>query len=247
VKVRAAFRLLRLAAHVCRGAMTVACIYPRCDEQRRLLVKQQWSAKLLKILGIALTSSGDTPSAGLLVSNHISFIDVFAINAILPSSFVAKDEVHSWPLFGWLARHADTLFLQRGSRGAAQRARENMVEYLLSGKRVAVFPEGTTSLGDSVLPFHSAMFQAAIDTRVDVIPIAIVYTGSNGERSYNAAFAGEITLMQCLWSIACAQNVTVAVSVLGVHKIGDSDRRHLSAHVHHTISQHISGRVSRPV
>jgi 1-acyl-sn-glycerol-3-phosphate acyltransferase len=240
VRLRAVFRLLRVAVHVCRGALTIAISYPRCDEPRKLLLKQQWSVKLLKILGISLTWSGERPSAGLLVSNHISFVDVFAINAILPSSFVAKDEVRSWPLIGWLARHTDTLFLERGSRGAAQRAREQMVEHLKMGNRVAVFPEGTTSLGDGILPFHSAMFQAAIDADVVVTPLAIAYTDTNGKRNYAAAFVGETTLVECLWSIACAQDITVNVAVLPAHNIGDSDRRHLSSQIHHTISQRIS-------
>ncbi len=240
MKLRAVFRLLRVAAHVCRGALTVVVSYPRCDAQRKLLLKQQWSVRLLEILGVTLTWSGETPASGLLVSNHISFVDVFAINAILPSSFVAKDEVRSWPLIGWLARHTDTLFLERGSRGAAQRARERMVEHLKMGSRVAVFPEGTTSMGDGTLPFHSAMFQAAIDAGVSVTPLAIAYTGKNGERNYAAAFVGETTLVECLWSIACAQDITVSVAVLPAHKTGNSDRRHLSSQIHHAISHRIS-------
>lgn len=243
MKLRAAIpllRLLRVALHVCHGALTVAFIYPRCDEPRRLVLKQLWSIKLLKLLGISLVWSGETPPAGLLVSNHISFIDVYAINAIVPSSFVAKDEVRSWPLIGWLSKHTDTLFLERGNHNAAQRARKHMVEYLRAGKHVAVFPEGTTSNGDGMLPFHSAMFQAAIDAEAGITPIAIAYTDNNGERSYAAAFVGDMTLLECLWSIACTQGITVNVTVLPTHFTKEAERRHLSAHIHRAISHQIS-------
>jgi 1-acyl-sn-glycerol-3-phosphate acyltransferase len=239
VKLRAVLRLLRVALHVCHGMLTVALVYPRCDESRKLALKQQWSMRLLELFDLTLRWVGDLPPAGLLVSNHISFLDVFAINAIAPSSFVAKDEVRSWPLIGWLAKYTDTLFLERGSRGAAQRAREDMVSHLRAGKRVAVFPEGTTSNGDGMLPFHSAMFQAAIDAAVNISPIAITYTDGHGARSYATAFVGEMSLLQCLWSIACAQNIIATITLLPAHAAHDGDRRHLSAHVHRAISHHL--------
>lgn len=218
----------------------MALVYPRSDEAKKNLLKQRWSLRLLDLLHIKLEWSGAAPDNGLLVSNHISFIDVYAIDAIVPSSFVAKSEVRSWPLIGWLATHTDTLFMERGSRGAAQRAREQMVEHLRAGKRVTVFPEGTTSLGDGVLPFHSAMFQAAVDTAAAVTPIAVHYVDRGGKPSYAAAFVGETTLIECLWSIACADGVTVKMSILPPHSAAGSDRRHLAAHAHRAISHHLN-------
>lgn len=240
MKLHAATRLLRVALHVCRGALTVALVYPLSDETRRLVLKQRWSARLLELLDISLAWSGDIPRVGLLVANHISFVDVLAINAIVPVSFVAKNEVRSWPLIGWISKHTDTLFLERGSRSAAQRAREHMVEHLREGKRVAVFPEGTTSVGDGLLPFHSAMFQAAVDAGADITPIAIAYAGRDGARSYAAAFVGDTTLFECLWSIACAQHITVRVAVLPAHSGKAGDRRHLAAHMHRAISHQLN-------
>lgn len=233
-------RLLRVALHLCRGVLTVALVYPWGNERPLVALKQRWSARLLKLLGISLAQSGDMPSSGLLVSNHISFVDIFAINAIAPASFVAKDEVRSWPLIGWLSKHADTLFLERGSRAAAQRTRQHMVDYLHAGKRVAVFPEGMTGRGDGVLPFHGAMFQAAIDAAASITPIAIAYTDDSGARDYAAAFVGETNLFECLWSIVCARHITVAVAVLPAYPAKDGDRRHLSAHAHRVISHRIN-------
>jgi 1-acyl-sn-glycerol-3-phosphate acyltransferase len=194
----------------------------------------------VRLLGVSLTWSGDIPSSGLLVSNHISFIDVYAINAVVPSSFLAKHEVREWPLLGWLAGHSDNLFLKRGSRRAAQQAREQIAEHLHSGKHVAVFPEGTTSTGDGVLPFHSALFQAAIDAGTNITPIAIVYTGHDGARSYTAAYVGDTSLLQCLWSTVRADGLAVSVKLLPAHAASGMDRRHLSAHIHKAIAHSIN-------
>lgn len=245
-RLRAVVRLLGVVLLLLQGLATVALAYPFCAEAARLALKQRWSARLLRVLGIKLKPQGEMPrnGPGLIVSNHISFIDVFAINASMPSSFVAKADVRRWPLIGWLSRHTDTLFLERGSRNGAQRAREQMVEHLRAGKRVAVFPEGTTSNGDQVLPFHSAMFQSAIDATITITPLAISYTNADGTRSYTTAFIGETTLIECFWSIACADGTTVTTAVLPALSADSGDRRHLSAHAHRAISHHLSLRTA---
>ncbi len=238
--LRASLRLTRVVMHFVGGLLTVALRYPFCDDPEKLTLKRRWSARLLHVLGISLKVVGELPRNGLVVSNHISFTDVFAINACLPCSFVAKDDVRRWPLIGWLAKNTDTLFLDRGSRRAAQRAQLEMVEHLRAGKHIAVFPEGTTSNGDCMLPFHSALFQSAIDAAVDVRPIAICYTDGAGARSHAAAYIDEMTLLDCFWSIACADGIAVTVTLLPSLHAGDGDRRHLSARAHHAISHHLN-------
>ena len=237
---RASLRLLHVFAHLFSGLLTIALIYPFCAEPTQLSLKQRWSSTLLRILGLKLKLSGELPPRGLLVSNHISFTDVFAINAFGPSSFVAKADVQRWPLIGWLAKHNDTLFLARGSRRAAQQAREQMAEHLRAGKRIVVFPEGATGNGDHVAPFHGALFQAAIDAAEIITPLAVQYTDHSGTRSYAAAFIGGMTLVECFWNIACADNVTVSVTILPVVHAHTGDRRHLSAHAHHAISHYLN-------
>lgn len=240
MRLRAVVRLLRVALHLCRVVLTLALVYPRCEASHRLALKQQWSARILELLGISLECSGEISAAGLLISNHISFVDIFAINAIAPAAFVAKEEVRAWPLIGWLSTRVDTLFLERGSRAAAQRAREHIVDYLHAGKCVAVFPEGMTGRGDGVLPFHGAMFQAAIDAAASITPIAIAYRDDSGARNYAAAFVDNISLLACLWAIVCARPITVTVAVLPTYPAKDGDRRHLAAHAHRVISHRIN-------
>lgn len=251
--LRAVLRLTRLAFHLLRGVLTVALIYPLIDTPRRLALKQRWSRQLVEILGVAIkvpagtqsAGAGDTPATGstsgaalrgFLVANHISFLDIFVINALAPAAFVAKDEVRRWPLLGWLSRHTETIFLERGSRRAAQATREHLVSGLAAGRLLAVFPEGTTSDGSRALPFHAALFQSAIDAGVSVLPWLLHYSDGHGCTSHAADYVGETSLLDCLWSIACAEKLIAHVHALPAIATSGVDRRHLAAHVHHVIA-----------
>lgn len=238
---RTLFRLLRTALHLLQGSATVAFIYPWLNEQHRLALKKRWSRQLLAMLGVRLRYQGAlqadaTLPCGLIVANHISFLDIYVVNAIAPAAFVSKDEVRSWPLIGWLCTHTDTLFIERGSRSAAQRAREKLVSYLRSGKRVALFPEGTTSRGDAVLPFHSALLQAAIDAGSTVTPIVLRYCACDGSPSTAPAYVDDISLLKCLRAIADEKRLYVEVTAHASLSTVDVDRRQLSAHAYRMIS-----------
>ena len=144
-----------------------------CGDRRRLLLKQTWSAAILDALGIELEAdlTHAVPGA-LLVANHISWVDIFVINAALPSAFVSKEEVRRWPVIGWLAAKNDTVFLRRGSRGHARIINDQIAGILAQGKHVAVFPEGTTSDGRCLLHFHAALLQPALAAGRPVLPVA---------------------------------------------------------------------------
>lgn len=122
--------------------------------------------------------------SGLLVANHVSFVDIFAINALIPCGFVAKSDVAGWPSIGWLSRRNDTVFIERGKPKAAHLTRQRMLEVLAAERRLAVFPEGTvTTTGDRVLPFHGALFQGAIDSATPVHCLVIEHVDSDGSRT----------------------------------------------------------------
>ncbi len=248
--LRAGVRLTRLALHLLTGLVTAAALYPWLSPPRRLWLKQRWSRQLLECLGVELQVRG-TAAEGLLVANHISFLDIYVINAVAPAAFVAKDEVRRWPLIGWLATRTDTIFLERGSRSAVQHARARLVEQLRAGRRAAVFPEGTTTRGDRVLPFHGALFQAAIDAGAPVTPLALRYTGGDGRRSAVPAYVDAITLWQALRAIVTANGLVARIEVLPPMRahITDShplaDRRHLAAHAHRAIA-HAIGALKTP-
>ena len=141
----------------------------------------------------------------LIVANHISWVDIFVINAALPSAFVSKEEVRHWPLIGWLAAKCDTVFLRRGSRGHAKIINGQIAEILGKGNDVAVFPEGTTTDGTHLLHFHGALIQPALAAGRPVLPVAISYWGGDGNRSLDPAYVGDVTLAQCTLAIVRGQ------------------------------------------
>lgn len=185
------------------------------------------------------------PREGLLVANHISWLDIFAINAFAPAAFVSKDDVRAWPLIGWLSSRTETIFLARGSRAAARQTKEHIAEMLGGRRCVAVFPEGTTSFGDGVLPFHGALLQSALDAGASVMPVALRYVDAAGRPSTAAAYVGETSLWQCLRAIATASGLQVRVAFLpAIPPVGD--RRHMAAHAHRVIAHALGATPSPP-
>ena len=209
---------------------------------RSRTVEQNTLSSSLRILAVA---DGDMVTqtvlpAGMLVANHISFLDIFVINAWAPAAFVAKDEVKKWPLVGWLSQRTDTIFLQRGSRQAAHAAHLHLVEKLRAGTRVAIFPEGTTSDGHTVQPFHSALLQSAIDAAVPLLPLALRYLDAQTHQPSHAAdYVGEMSLLECLWSIASSQNLVAQLAPLPAITSAGADRRHLAAYAHRVVAHHL--------
>lgn len=195
-------RLARLALHLAWGALTVATVYPWIRDSRRLWLKQRWSRQLLDLLGITLDASLARIEPGsLIVANHISWIDIFALNAARPVAFIAKAEVRAWPLIGWLSARTDTVFLRRGSRGHARIVNGEIEALLAADKDVALFPEGTTTDGTHLLTFHAALLQPAVAAGRPVQPVALSYHRPEGARSLAPAYAGDTSLWQCLQAI----------------------------------------------
>ncbi|EKE18238.1 MAG: hypothetical protein ACD_10C00073G0002, partial [uncultured bacterium] len=143
--------------------MFVLCFFPLCRDELRLRLKARWARSLLAAMGVEIdVDATDAVPGALLVANHISWIDIYVINAVLPAAFVAKAEIRHWPLIGWLAAKNDTVFLRRGSRGHARIINQEIADILGQEKYVAVFPEGTTTDGTHLLHFHAALIQPAL-------------------------------------------------------------------------------------
>ncbi len=138
---------------------------------------QAWARRMLEVLGIALQVRGQPPLRGpmLLVANHISWLDILVLHAARHCRFVSKADVKRWPLIGALATGAGTLYIERESRRDAMRVVHHMAASLRSGDIVAVFPEGTTSDGMTLLPFHANLVQAAISAQAPVQPVALQF------------------------------------------------------------------------
>ncbi len=152
-----------------------------------------WHRRLGRCLGVRVTCEGDPAPGALLVVNHVSWLDVPVLGGAAPVRFVSKAEVRRWPVVGWLAALAGTLFLHRGAHEASNVATRIGAE-LRAGYRVAIFPEGTTGDGRGLLRFHARLFAAAEQGARPVQPVAIRY-GHGPEPDAIAPFIGEDTLL----------------------------------------------------
>lgn len=194
------------------GLLTTLLVYPVLTLRWRQAIRRRWSRILLSIVGVKLASHGETIEPGcLLVANHVSWLDIFVINALAPSAFISKAEVRQWPLIGMLSARNETVFLKRGSRGHAQIVSQEIGSILNAGRNAALFPEGTTTDGRDVLHFHAALLQPAIDAARPVQALAIVYRDLNGHQSLAPAYDGDISMMQCLRNIIGSEGLVAHV------------------------------------
>jgi 1-acyl-sn-glycerol-3-phosphate acyltransferase len=222
---------------VLAGALVSLTAFPFCGDRRRLRLKQRWSAALLDALGVEVEAdlTHAVPGA-LLVANHISWIDIYVINAALPAAFVSKEEVRHWPLIGWLAARNDTIFLRRGSRGHAKIINQQVADVLAQGKHVAVFPEGTTSDGRSLLHFHAALLQPALAAGRPVLPVAISYWELDGQRSLAPRYDGDISLGQCTRAILGRKRLIARLVTTPLRGLNGEDRKQVAAQAREAIA-----------
>lgn len=228
--LRAAWRLLRMLLHLLHGMAVMALRFPSLDAAGRQQRIQWWSAKLVRVAGLRLHTRGTPrPGATLLLANHVSWLDIAAVHAVVPRArFVSKADVLSWPLLGWLIKGAGTLFIERERKRDALRVLHQVAEALKAGDAVAVFPEGTTGDGPNLLPFHANLMQAAISTGTPLQAVALRYSDPDHRFSEAAQFLGETTLLQSVWRMLSAQGLCVHVDLLQPQGARHADRRALS-------------------
>ena len=240
---RACWRLARAVVHGLHGLAWVLIGFPRLEAAGRQAKIAWWSAKMFAVMGIRLQVHGSfRPGAKLIVANHISWLDIMAVHAVCPQArFVSKADVQAWPLVGRLVGAAGTLYIVREKPRDALRVVHQMADALASGDTVAVFPEGTTSKGHDLLPFHANLLQAAIATEVPVQPVALRYADDLHDVSPAADYTGTISLARSLWMLAAAQGLTVRVDVLPAEGVRHADRRALASHLRQRISAALDG------
>ena len=227
---RAAGRLLRCVGHGVHGVLIVLLRFGTLPVAERQRYVQWWATKTLRLMGITLRLDG-APVAGavLLVANHISWLDIMAVHAVCPHArFVSKADVKSWPLMRHLVDAGGTLYLERERKRDALRVVHAMAEALTAGDTVAIFPEGTTSDGQALLPFHANLLQAAIATETPVQPVAIRFSDATHAVSRAVEFVGATTLAQSLWSVARGDELVVRVALLPPRATALADRRGLA-------------------
>jgi 1-acyl-sn-glycerol-3-phosphate acyltransferase len=134
-----------------------------------------WTPRILRLLSVSLEVRGTPPTTGLIVSNHLSYLDIFVLSAVTRCSFVAKSEIADWPVFGACARFCGTIFVDRERRGAVAGVAEKMREVLADGVPLVLFPESTSSTGAGVLPFKPALLAPVVELACPVTAVALDY------------------------------------------------------------------------
>ncbi len=211
----APFLLALIFFHILWGLAVAGILFPVLPMQVRDALIGFWSRLLLLILGLRLElrAQPGAPSprearGALLLINHISWVDVFVVAAATPARFVAKSEIARWPLAGRFAAAVGTIFVERGRRHAVAHVNEKVAQRLRDGVSIGIFPEGTTTQGDQILPFHANLVQSAIEARAPVVPVGLHYL-QDERTSTAAAFVGQMNLMQSLWRILLAPRLAV--------------------------------------
>ena len=241
-RLRGLWRLARMALHLLFGVLLVATRFGRIDAEARMRHVQRWAATFLRLVGVRLVWQGTPrPGAKLLVANHVSWLDILALDAVVPARFVAKNEVRHWPVFGGFATGSGTLYIQRERPRDALRVVHQMAAALQAGETVAIFPEGTTADGHVLLPFHANLLQAAIATATPVQPAVLRYADASHAISLAALWLGETTLARSLWQLACAEGLRVRLQVLPAEVSAHADRRRLSEHLRKLIAERLDG------
>jgi 1-acyl-sn-glycerol-3-phosphate acyltransferase len=221
-------RLARLCAHLVRGLLIAGLRFPRLSQAARDAEKRRWSQKLLSILAVSVHETNDPPQLPrccMFVLNHISWLDIFVVDATFPATFVAKAEIRSWPVVGWLCTLVGTMYIERGKRAAARHARNAIAAELASGTLIAICPEGTTTFGDTLERFHAALFQPAIDAGATIQPVALRYVDASGRRTDAAGYVGDTSFVQSLWTILSTPHMTAEITYAGRFAAAGETRR----------------------
>jgi len=238
------FRLIQLVAHILSGVVRAGFILPWLGPRKRAEQVRRWSKRLLDVLNVRLVAAGAVPGMSarsmLLVANHTSWLDICVLNAVCPGRAVAKSDVRGWPIFGWLAARAGSLFIQRWRMQDVGRVRSAMAKALRRGERGILFPEGTTTDGTSMAPFRTGLIQAAVDSRAAVVPVAIRYRRHDGQPDSPAVFIGDMTFVESLMRVLRCPVFTVEAVFAQPLPSEERSRRELAALARASIEEMLS-------
>jgi 1-acyl-sn-glycerol-3-phosphate acyltransferase len=234
------YRILRVVIHTITGLVIAAFALPVLNKPRKLAIIKWWCGGLLRAFHIKVNTFGTLPPTStqgvMFVANHISWSDIHALNSLIKLRFIAKSDIKSWPIFGYLSRKANALFIDRSKRHDAGRIVQITTESLLAGDNLCFFPEGTTSDGKQILPFKGSVLQAAISANTQIWPVAIRYVNQDGSLNTEMAYAGDTNLVDSMSRVINQQNAVVELHFLAPIQAADYDRRGLTAAAYQAIS-----------
>ena len=229
-----------MALHFCHGAWVLRFRFPRATPQRRRELVTWWCAKTLRIADIELRVEGVPPApseaGAMIAANHVSWIDICAISTVRSTRFIAKSEIRDWPLAGWVAEHAGTIFIRRERRKDTARIADRVHEALVAGDCVGLFPEGQTTEGDTILKFHSSLFEPAVANAAHVHPCAIRYERADGTLCREATYVGETTFPQSVGLVFRQRGVVARLAFAPPIESAGRKRRELAQLAHQAVA-----------
>jgi 1-acyl-sn-glycerol-3-phosphate acyltransferase len=200
----------------------------------RAMWLQRCARRLLRVMGVESEVTGPIPSRGLLVCNHLSYVDILVIGAVAPAVFVSKWEVKRWPVFGWFARLAGTIFVDREKRSDAGRLAEKIQAVIDGGALVILFPEGTSSDGSTVLPFKSSLLEPAARQKHPITAGLIGYELEDGDVSEEVCYWKNMTMVPHLINLLGKRGVKARLRLVQLSG-GSTDRKELARQLHREV------------
>jgi len=251
-RARLYWRLLRVGAVILLGLLLAAALALgerlalRASVPGRQRLTRWLMARLATALPFRVQVIGELPAKPMLwVANHVSWCDIPLLGMLRPLSFLAKAEVARWPVLGWLARQAGTLFIRRGAGDAAQ-INQQLANHLHQGRHLLIFPEGTSTDGSSVRTFHPRLFACAIQAGCAVQPVAIRYL-RNGKPDTVAPFIGDDELPAHLRRLLASDMAEVEIHLLLPIAVTTLSRRAIAERAQLAIERALSGQAQKDV
>jgi 1-acyl-sn-glycerol-3-phosphate acyltransferase len=234
VAIRRIGRLIGLAWITLTAlAEYAATIAWRRDDTERAQRQSRWlhrhCGRTANLIRLKFHVHGNSGTAPLLACNHVSYLDIVALAAVTPLRFVAKSEVHGWPWFGRMARYAGTIFIQRQRRRSVMLTGHHLRRAVQQNTRVVMFLEGTSTNGETVLPFRSSLLAAAVEESWPVLPVWIDY------QSHDVCWWGGMTLVPHLWKLLGREEIPVTIRFGRV--IRHWDRKTLAEELRHAVCE----------
>jgi 1-acyl-sn-glycerol-3-phosphate acyltransferase len=228
-------RLLWLAGEFMLAALMYLFRCAFVSRERALTARAVWlqngARRVLRIFGATAQASGSVPSRGLLVCNHLSYLDILVLASIAPAIFVAKCEVKSWPVLGWFARLAGTVFVNRQRRTHVSQVADEIQAALNQGTLVVLFPEGTSSGGETVLPFKSSLLEPATRQTHSLSAGLIRYELDDGDVSEEVCYWKDMTLVPHLINLLGKRTIRASVHFTQLRE-GSTNRKELARQLH---------------
>ncbi len=201
--MRGAGRCVALLAVI---AWSMAAYGVNRAHRRDAMARARWlqvaCRRALRVLGISVETRGERAEGVLVAANHLSYLDILVLASLMPVVFVSKKEVRNWPMFGWFAKKAGTLFIDRSRPGDVAKIGAELGAVMTTGLNLAIFLEGTSSDGREVLPFKPALLEPAVRNGWRVMPVALSYLVPPGHSSATeVCWWGEMTLLPHLWNL----------------------------------------------